>query len=232
MLSGAGVSAESGIPTFRDALTGFWAKFDPAELATPQAFDRDPQLVTRWYDQRRYNVASCRPNAGHIALARLQKNAIAQKRKFTLVTQNVDRQHQAAGSTDVVELHGTLWVWRCTACGEQREERGPAFDVHPPQCHCGGRKRPGVVWFGEALPEEALAAAQSAAASCELFLSLGTSSIVYPAAGLIDLALQNDAAILEVNPDDTPFSAKIRWSIRGKTGEVLPRLFEAAFADD
>jgi NAD-dependent deacetylase len=231
VLSGAGVSAESGVPTFRDALSGLWAKFDPAELATPAAFERDPQLVTRWYDHRRCNVARCRPNPGHVALARLADFLIAQGRRFTLVTQNVDRLHQAAGSRDVIELHGTLWVWQCSRCGRETEERGPAFDVFPPRCHCGGHKRPGVVWFGEALPEDALLAAQRAAQTCELFLSLGTSSIVHPAAGLIDVALENKARLLEINPEQTPYSGRAAGSIRGKTGEVLPRLFEAAFAE-
>lgn len=227
VLTGAGVSAESGIPTFRDAMTGLWAKFDPAELATPEAFARDPQLVSRWYDLRRCDVAKCRPNAGHTALVDLQKRCSAGGRQFTLITQNVDRLHQAAGSTDVIELHGTLWVWRCVDCGKEAEERGPAFAVYPPRCSCGGKRRPAVVWFGEELPRNALLKAQRAAGSCKLFLSLGTSSVVYPAAGLIDLALQNGARILEVNPEETAYSRKVHWSIRGKSGEVLPRLMQS-----
>jgi NAD-dependent deacetylase len=231
VLTGAGVSAESGIPTFRDAMTGYWSKYDPADLATPQAFARNPQLVTRWYDERRCTVATCRPNAGHHALARLQEIAHAQGRRVTLITQNVDRLHQAAGSKDVIELHGTLWVWRCVDCGTEAEERGPAFTTHPPLCPCGGQRRPGVVWFGEQLPGEAILQAQQAAGSCRLFMSLGTSSVVHPAAGLVDLALRNTARILEINPQETPHSTRSHWSIRGMTGEILPRLVGEAMGD-
>jgi NAD-dependent deacetylase len=230
-LTGAGVSAESGIPTFRDAMEGLWAKFNPEELATPTAFERNPEIVARWYDERRCKVAACKPNAGHYALAKLEAKVTADGRRFTLITQNVDRLHQAAGSTDVVELHGTLWVWRCTDCGEESEERGSAFAVHPPRCNCGGMKRPGVVWFGEPLPAHALLRAERAAGSCELFLSLGTSGVVYPAAGLIDFAVRKGAMVLEVNPQETPASARVRWSIRGTGGTVLPRLVRDAFAD-
>ena len=231
VLTGAGVSAESGVPTFRDALTGLWSRYDPEQLATPQAFARDPQLVTRWYDDRRCSVGRCRPNAGHAALAQMQRIVLAGRRRFTLITQNVDRLHQAAGSTDVIELHGTLWVWRCVECGAEAEERGPAFENYPPRCPCGGPKRPGVVWFGEALPTDALVQAQHAAAECDLFLTLGTSSLVHPAAGLIDLALQNGARVVEVNPQPTPYTRRVHWTIRGKTGEVLPDFLDAAFGD-
>ena len=230
VLTGAGVSAESGVPTFRDAQTGFWAKCDPADLATPEAFARDPELVSRWYDERRCNVAQCTPNAGHLALARFGSVLACQGKKFTLITQNVDRLHQAAGSTDVIELHGTLWVWRCVDCGAEAEERGPAFGVYPPRCPCGGRRRPGVVWCGEELPQQALLQAQRAAGSCSLFMSLGTSSVVYPAAGLIDLALRNNARLLEVNPQETPYTRRAHWYIRGKNGEVLPQLLDAALS--
>lgn len=226
VLTGAGVSAESGVPTFRDAQSGLWAKYDPAELATPEAFARDPAMVSRWYDERRCNVARCQPNAGHLALAALQRHQAGQGKEFLLVTQNVDRLHQAAGSTDVIELHGTLWVWRCLDCGDESEERGPAFGEYPLRCSCGDVRRPGVVWFSEALPQHALLQAQRAAAHCDLFLSLGTSSVVYPAAGLIDLALQHGASVLEVNPMPTPHSSKARWSLRGLAGNVLPTLID------
>lgn len=146
------------------------------------------------------------------------------------MTQNVDRLHQAAGSTNVVELHGTLWVWQCIECGAESEERGPAFADYPLRCSCGGKRRPGVVWFGEALPRHALLQAQRAAAACDLFLSVGTSSVVYPAAGLIDLALQHGAKLLEVNPMPTPYSSKAHGSLRGPAGEVLPGLIEKAVA--
>jgi NAD-dependent deacetylase len=124
----------------------------------------------------------------------------------------------------VIELHGTLWIWRCMDCGTEAEERGPAFAEHPPRCPCGGCKRPGVVWFGEELPRHALLQSQRAAAACDCFLSLGTSSVVYPAAGLIDLALRNGAKLIEVNPQETPYSSRAHWSIRGRSAEVLPQL--------
>jgi NAD-dependent protein deacetylase/lipoamidase len=231
VLTGAGVSAESGVPTFRDALTGLWSRYDPADLATSEAFARDPELVTRWYDERRCNLAHCTPNAGHAALSQLQRIVTSNGRRLTLVTQNVDRLHQSAGSRDVIELHGTLWVWRCTDCGEETEERGPAFGMYPPRCSCGGMQRPGVVWFGEELPGAALLEAQRASGRCRLFMSLGTSSVIYPAAGLIDLALQNGAKVLEVNPQETPISSRAHWSIRGRTGVALPQLVADAFAD-
>lgn len=232
VLTGAGVSAESGILTFRDAMDGLWARFNPEELATPEAFAQNPELVSRWYDERRCKVAACRPNAGHFALAELQAKAQSEGRRFTLITQNVDRLHQAAGSIDVIELHGTLWIWRCTDCGQETEERGPAFDAHPPMCHCGGRKRPGVVWFGESLPPRALLKAQRAAGSSSLFLSLGTSSVVYPAAALIDLAIRNCARVLEVNPVERSVSGRADWSIRGTSGSVLSQLLAEAFLSD
>lgn len=224
ILTGAGISAESGIPTFRDALTGLWSRFDPGDLATPQAFARDPRLVSRWYDERRCAVARCSPNAGHLALARLEQIAADQGKAFTLITQNVDRLHQAAGSHDVIELHGSLWVWRCTDCGAESEERGPAFAAYPPRCPCGGPRRPGVVWFGESLPSGPLAVAQRAAGECDLFLSIGTSSLVYPAAGLIQQAIRAGAKVIEVNPQPTPFSDHVTCSIRAASGDVLPRM--------
>ena len=150
-------------------------------------------------------------------------------RGFLLATQNVDRLHQAAGSKRVVELHGSLMVWRCVGCNEEREELGPPFDQYPPRCRCGGLRRPAVTWFGEILPEHALRASVTATATCELFVSIGTSGIVYPAAGLVDIALQQDIPVLEVNPDPTPFTARATWSIQGKSGEVMPDLVEAAF---
>jgi NAD-dependent deacetylase len=224
VLTGAGASAESGVPTFRDALTGLWSKFDPADLATPQAFARDPTLVARWYDERRVMAAACQPNAGHIALVELQRRVP----RFTLVTQNVDRLHQRAGSADVIELHGSLAEWRCTACGESREETGPAFAEHPPRCGAfGGARRPGVVWFGEMLPSAALTAASQAAESCDVFLSVGTSSVVYPAAGLVDQAKRAGATVIEINPAATPLSGKMAVCARGTAGVVLPAVMDA-----
>jgi NAD-dependent deacetylase len=224
VLTGAGASAESGVPTFRDALTGLWAQFNPADLATPQAFERDPKLVTQWYDERRMTALGCQPNAGHVALVDLQR----QVHGFTLITQNVDRLHQRAGSTDVIELHGSLFVWRCVECGATREEAGPAFVEHPPRCEtCGGPRRPGVVWFGEMLPADALSAATAAAGTCDVFVSVGTSSVVYPAAGLVDVAKRAGATLIEVNPAATPLRGQMDLCLRGTAGAVLPAVVES-----
>jgi NAD-dependent deacetylase len=230
MLTGAGVSAESGIPTFRDAMEGLWAKFDPSELATPEAFARDPVTVTRWYDSRRETCAAARPNPAHQALAHMQQAIENEHRQFTLITQNVDRLHQAAGSRGVIELHGTLWVWRCVLCGEEREEREVPFKEHPPKCTCGGNRRPAVVWFGEALPEEAITRSYTALESCNLFFSIGTSAVVEPAASFLHAARRHGAKIAEINKDPTPASHLADWSILGRTGELLPELVQRAFA--
>lgn len=231
ILTGAGVSAESGIPTFRDAQTGLWAKYDPMELATPQAFARDPNLVSRWYDERRRKCAECEPNPGHLTLAQLQDTFEEAGKGFTLITQNVDRLHQQAGSRDPIELHGTLWVWRCTSCGEEREERQTPFPEHPPRCACGGVRRPGVVWFGESLPESALTAAWSAAEHCGLFMSLGTSGVVEPAASLARVAASAGAKTVEINLEETPLSTMVDISARGATGELLPGVLSNLFAN-
>lgn len=227
VLTGAGVSAESGIATFRDALTGLWARYDPHELATPEAFARNPELVARWYDERRSRCAACLPNAGHRALVELERRFAREGRRFTLLSQNVDRLHHRAGSENVVELHGTLWVWRCIGCGKAAEELKVPFPEYPPRCGCGGMRRPGVVWFGEMLPERALAIAQEALASCEVFLSLGTSAVVEPAANFVHLAKRSGARTVEINLDITPISPVVDYSVRGKTGEVLPRIVAA-----
>jgi NAD-dependent deacetylase len=224
VLTGAGVSAESGIPTFRDALTGLWAKFRAEDLATPQAFERDPEMVSRWYDERRVRCAECRPNPGHIALARLEKYLAANGREFVLLTQNVDRLHQLAGSERVLELHGSLWVWRCVDCASESEERGPKFAVYPPRCHCGGMRRPGVVWFGENLPRDVIDAAYEALGRCDAFFSLGTSAVVEPAASFIHLARSAGAKAIEINLQPTPISGVVDPSLLGKTGEVLPQI--------
>lgn len=221
VLTGAGISAESGVPTFREAQTGLWAKFDPLELATPEAFARDPELVWRWYRWRRELVARAEPNAGHRALADLQ----ALVPRLTLVTQNVDGMHQRAGSRDVIEFHGNLFTDRCFADG--RIVDGAAGDGIPKCPDCGGNVRPGVVWFGEAIPEDALNAAFAAAADCDVFMSVGTSSLVYPAAGLGDIAREADAVTMEVNPNRTGQSDAYTASVRGNAGVVLPKLVES-----
>jgi len=226
VVTGAGVSAESGIPTFRDALTGLWARYNPEDLATPQAFARNPELVTRWYDERRMRCAACAPNRGHYAVAELERRFVEAERAFVLLTQNVDRLHQRAGSKRVVELHGTLWVWRCIACGAEREEPPAAFTSYPPSCECGGLRRPGVVWFGEMLAADALARAHSALEACDVFLSLGTSAVVEPAASFVHLAKRVGTRTLEINLDSTPISDIVDCSLRGRTGEILPQVVE------
>jgi len=225
VLTGAGISSESGIPTFRDAMDGLWAKCRAEELATPEAFARDPETVTRWYDWRRQKCAAAKPNPGHLALAAWARHCP----HFTLVTQNVDRLHQAAGSRDVIELHGTLGVWRCVACGVEREECEGPFEKYPPKCACGGNRRPGVVWFGEALPTDALEAAYRAAASCGLFFSIGTSAVVYPAAELADVARQRGARVVEINLRPTPLTPLADWAVAERAGDVLPALVDTAF---
>lgn len=224
VLSGSGVSAESGIPTFRDALTGLWAQFDPEELATPEAFERNPALVWEWYAFRRALVIGARPNPAHLALAEMQRRAP----EFTLVTQNVDGLHQLAGARGVIELHGNIRRVRCAACGRVHET-WDASDV-PPRCAiCGGRLRPDVVWFGEMLPETAWTAATRAASRCDVFLSVGTSGVVEPAASLPRIAQRNGAAILHLNLDVTTVSVPPVYRIHGKAGEVLPALVQAAW---
>jgi NAD-dependent deacetylase len=224
-LTGAGISAESGIPTFRDAQSGLWARFRPEELATAEAFRRDPQLVWDWYAWRRGLVAGAAPNAGHLALARLQQ----QVPHFTLVTQNVDGLHQRAGSTGVVELHGNIHRSKCFAedtVVEAWQESGE----RPPRCpNCGAHLRPDVVWFGEALPPAALARAEAAARECELFFSIGTSAAVYPAAQLPVTALRGGATVVEVNKDPTPLTGAATFSLLGAAGAILPALLEAAW---
>jgi NAD-dependent deacetylase len=221
VLTGAGVSAESGVPTFREAQTGLWEQYDPLQLATPEAFARDPELVWRWYRWRRDLVASAEPNAGHRALAELQSLVP----RLTLVTQNVDGMHQRAGSSDVIEFHGNLFSDRCSA--EGRIVRATADEPVPLCPECGSYLRPGVVWFGEAIPEDALHASFAAAADCCVFLSVGTSALVYPAAGLADVAREAGAFTIEVNPSPTGQSESYSASLRGNAGKVLPQLVES-----
>lgn len=219
VLTGSGVSAESGVPTFREAQTGLWERFDPHELATPDAFERDPALVWRWYRWRRELVMRAEPNAGHRALAELASRVS----RLTLVTQNVDGLHQRAGSESVVEFHGNLFANRCVV--EDCDVHDVDERAEVPRCAgCGGPVRPGVVWFGEAIPEAALIAAASAAADCDLFLSVGTSSLVWPAAGFAGEVRRRGIAVAEINPDDTPLSEDCDFRFRGKAGSILPEL--------
>jgi NAD-dependent deacetylase len=222
VLTGSGVSAESGVPTFRDAQTGLWARYDPADLATPEAFGRDPKLVWEWYEWRRKLVREAAPNQGHFALAELERRAP----RFTLVTQNVDGLHRRAGSGDVIELHGNIARSKCSVENAVVEDYDP--EGAPPVCpNCGAPLRPDVVWFGEALPADALRAASDAARACGLFFSVGTSGVVQPAASLPFEALRGGATVVEVNPDDTPLTRSADYALRGKAGEVLPALVAA-----
>jgi NAD-dependent deacetylase len=225
VLTGAGISAESGVPTFRDAQTGLWAKYRAEELATPEAFLENPRLVWDWYVWRRQLTAQARPNPGHFALVELAKRVT----DFTLVTQNVDGLHARAGSRDVIELHGNIELDVCfdegtpVGAGEYRDDGSV-----PPRCaRCGAYVRPGVVWFGESLPRRALDRAEAAVGSCELVLSIGTSSLVQPAAGLPLLAKRHGALLVEVNPNPTPLTPHADYVLSGPAGEVLPELVRA-----
>jgi NAD-dependent deacetylase len=222
VLTGAGISAESGIATFRGK-DGLWKHFRPDELANFQAFQADPDLVWKWYQFRREMVAEARPNPGHVALARWEALAT----NFTLVTQTVDGLHQQAGSQRVLELHGNIRINRCLTCGVESTMDEITYDGTVPRCGCGGMLRPGVVWFGESLPEAELAAAVDAAQQCDLFITVGTSAMVYPAASLPELARANGAVIIEVNPEKTVFTPLVTHHIRGPAGTILPDLLQA-----
>ncbi|MBV8844945.1 MAG: NAD-dependent deacylase [Bryobacterales bacterium] len=239
VLTGAGISAESGIPTFRGA-GGLWRSFKAEDLATPGAFARDPKLVWEWYDWRRGQIASAQPNAAHRALVELEVGQVANLRRvanppaedstspdqqrFTLITQNVDGLHNRAGSRNLLKLHGDIWIQRCTACGAERNETHTPLPEIPPRCSCGGLERPGVVWFGENLPEEILARAQYAATQAEVFLVIGTSALVYPAAGLAGMAKSAGAKVVEINVAETPVTNWVDYSLRGAAAEILPQI--------
>ena len=223
VFTGAGVSAESGLATFR-GVGGLWADFDPATLATPEAFAREPKRVWDWYVSRYVGVRDSEPNAAHRAIARLERSFPS----LLVVTQNIDRMHQRAGNSKVLELHGNIWNARCNACGRE-VDMATLVDLadsggDSPRCGCGGRMRPSVVWFGERLPMAVFEEAAEAAAACQLFLVVGTSATVYPAAGLIELAASNGAFVVEVNRETTPLSHLADRSYRDPAGEVLPRL--------
>jgi NAD-dependent deacetylase len=224
-LTGSGISAESGVPTFRDAQTGLWAKFSPEELATPAAFARDPAFVWDWYRWRRELVARAQPNPGHLALAALASAV----RRFTLVTQNVDGLHQRAGSQDVVEFHGNILRDRCSrGCSRSAAALGASIQHEAlPRCACGALLRPDVVWFGETIPPAALETVIAATRNCDVFLSIGTSSLVFPAAGFAQEAKDAGATLVEVNPAETPLSALADFTLRAPAGAALPRLVAA-----
>jgi NAD-dependent deacetylase len=226
--TGAGMSRESGIPTFRDAQEGLWARFDPAELATEEGFRADPARVWGWYCYRRSRMLACDPHAGHHALVRLAGLVP----HFSLVTQNIDGLHQRAGAVDVIELHGSIHRNHCLECRAPADVPPPAEHaeaaVDPPRCEaCGGPVRPSVVWFGEMLPEEATARAWSLAGRCDVLLVVGTSGLVWPAAELPHVARRSGATVIEVNPSPSEVTALVDIFLQGGAGVVLPALVEA-----
>ncbi len=226
VLTGAGISAESGVPTFRDSQSGLWARFDPLELATPEAFARNPKRVWDWYAMRRNSVARAQPNAGHRALVTVEE----QVSQFVLVTQNVDGLHRRAGSASVVELHGNIERVKCSREGTVVEAWKEPADGEPPRCSaCGAFLRPDVVWFDEMLPADALARAEAAARACDVLLVIGTSAEVYPAAALPQLAQHAGAIVVEINPDVTPLTGRADFAVRGSAGDVLPALVDASW---
>jgi len=220
VLTGAGMSAESGVPTFRDAQTGMWEKFRPEDLATPEAFRNHPQTVWDWYADRRENIRKVRPHSGHFALVEMEQSF----ENFLLVTQNVDRLHQQAGSKQVIELHGNIMLSICSETGREISDKWiksnpgrPPVSPHHPR----GLARPGVVWFGEELPTGAMNRATAEASSCDVCFSIGTSSLVQPAASLPFIALNAGAVVIEVNPTPTSLSAKAHFSLQATAAEAL-----------
>jgi len=226
VLTGAGISAESGVPTFRGT-GGLWRNYSPEDLATPEAFARNPRLVWEWYDWRRGIIRQAQPNPGHLALAALERLTVERcgnGGSFTLITQNVDGLHERAGSQSVLKLHGDIWLVRCTGCGAvERNEEVPLREL-PPRCGCGALLRPGVVWFGESLPSGEWEQACEASGHAQVMLVVGTSALVYPAAGLAQLARAAGAKLAVINPDETPLDSAADWAVRGIAGEVLPQL--------
>lgn len=228
VFTGAGVSAESGIPTFRDALSGLWSRFDPAALATAEAFRADPALVWGWYEWRRAKVLAATPNAAHLAIAELARQVPV----LTVISQNVDDLHERAGSRGVIHLHGSLHAPRCFACArpydgvlDEADAGGEGGRIEPPRCQrCNGRIRPGVVWFGESLPEQPWRDALAAARDCDLLLSVGTSGLVMPAAQIPRVARQQGAALVHVNLDPQAVEGDSEFTLVGKAADLLPRL--------
>lgn len=226
VLTGAGISAESGIPTFRDAQQGLWARFRPEDLASPAAYHRDPALVWEWYAGRYRDVMAATPNAGHDRLARLERE---KGDGFFLATQNVDGLHARAGSGtrggQLVELHGNLTSARCEVCGQVEALPAPQAFTPPPVCaRCSGRMRPNIVWFGEFLPEDALEAASDAFAAADVALIIGTSGVVYPAAGLAFETLERGGAVIEINPIETELTQRLSFSLRETASRGLAAL--------
>jgi NAD-dependent deacetylase len=224
VLTGAGISAESGIPTFRDSQTGLWAQYDPRQLATPEAFAENPKLVLDWYRWRRVLVQKSTPNRGHIALVELEQRVP----NFILITQNVDGLHRSAGSQNMIELHGNINHLRCSS--GQDHSLHDWSDLDLPTCPtCGSLLRPDIVWFGEALASTDLERAVEATHGCDLFLSIGTSGMVEPAASLPYEAQRSGSVVVEINPTPTPLTVYARYSLPHPAGLALPQLIRAAF---
>ena len=226
VLSGAGISAESGVPTFRDDKNGLWAKFDPYELSSTEGWQQHPERVWAWYLWRHHLVNDVEPNAGHRAVAEWQAHA-----DVHVITQNVDNLHERAGSAPVHHLHGSLFDFRCDSCnsvytGPLAEVPEPVLELTPPTCVCGGLIRPDIVWFGEALPDGPWEAAVQAVSTAEVVVVVGTSAVVYPAAGLPELALARGAVVIEVNPEPTALSASATVTIRESASTALPTLLQ------
>jgi len=220
VLTGAGVSQESGLRTFRDGQSGLWAQYKPEDLASPEAFARDPKLVWDWYAWRREAIKGVRPNAGHYALVEMEKKIPT----FTLITQNVDGLHRFAGSRNVLELHGNILRVRCADCGTFTDVWGDDTEAVPRCEKCDGLLRPDVVWFGEALPRAELESAVSAAREAQVFFSIGTSGVVQPAAALAHAARNKGSVVVEINAEPTPLTSKTDFVFHGKSGEILPDL--------
>lgn len=218
--TGAGMSAECGIPTFRDAQTGFWARFDTMELATPGAFTRHPEQVLQWYAERRAQALTCEPHAGYQAIVTL-----AHKKTVSVITQNVDRLHHRAGCINVAELHGNLLTENCLHCDRVDPDAPNTESPYQRMCRwCGGPLRPSIVWFGEAMPEDAMRQAEDAISQCDILFIVGTSAAVYPAAALPRLARQAGAKVVLVNPEATDHVDLADAFLVGKAGAVLPTL--------
>ena len=224
-LTGAGASQESGLRTFRDAQSGLWAQYKPEDLASPEAFARDPKLIWDWYAWRREAVKGVRPNPGHYALVEMEKRIPT----FALITQNVDGLHRFAGSQNVLELHGNIQKVRCSECRKFTEIWGDDTESVPTCAVCGGMLRPDVVWFGEALPRPVLEAAVTAARDCQVYFSIGTSGVVQPAASLAHAARNNGSIVIEINAEPTPLTPKVDFAFHGKSGEILPELMKAVW---
>ncbi len=235
VLTGAGISAESGVPTFRDAQTGIWAEYNPEELATPHTFEKNPWRVWEWYTWRRELIDDKDPNDGHYAITEMQRRLLDQNAQFTLITQNVDGLHKKAGSKDVLELHGNIFRSRCSNldCDEVVEYKDLIHtETPPPRCtKCNGLLRPDVVWYGEALPLDDLHKAMAASQRCDLFFTIGTSTLVQPAASLPTMALDANAEVVEINPVETPITKRVTYPIEEKAGFVLPMLVKAAWPE-